>query len=163
MAQTRNAWRATARNRARLEGLAETKQALAALPEAFRVLAADTIDVASRIILTEAGARAPAGYRALEAGHVRLKSSLGREIRNDGLFARVGSSDFTAKWVEFGTNDTPAQPFLHPAFRQGVRYTRSAMKKWVPEAGQMVKVGTRTSKGARLGLHRAKVRIARQG
>ena len=48
-----------------VDGLTQAKKALASLPEAFREVAADTIEIGSRIILTEAHSRAPVGWEAL--------------------------------------------------------------------------------------------------
>ena len=72
-----------------VDGLTQAKKALAALPEAFREQAAKTIGEGSQIILSEAQQRAPVGDDPLKPGHIRLKPSLGREVRGDGLQAAV--------------------------------------------------------------------------
>lgn len=113
---------------ARLDGLTEAKVTIDLLPQAFKDQVADAIDVGSRIILSEAGRRVPVRFGT-------LKRSLGRNVRPDGLQAAVGSGDKKARFVEFPTNDTPAQPFLYPAFRLGARYVRSSMKNWAENAG----------------------------
>lgn len=124
-----------------MDGLTAAKKALASLPEAFREVAAKSIDEGSQIILSEAQGRAPVGSEPLktEDGHVRLRPSLGREVRGDGLQAAVGSGDFTAKWVEFGTTKNAAKPFLWPAYRIGARYVRKQMRGWAKAAGEKVR------------------------
>lgn len=128
-----------------VDGLTQAKKALASLPEAFREVAADTIEIGSRIILTEAASRAPVGWEALRPGHVRLKPSLGREVRSDGLQASVGSGDFTAPWVEFGTKKNAAKPFLWPAYRLGARFVRKQMRNWAQKAGEKVRMRQKVS------------------
>lgn len=128
-----------------VDGLTQAKKALAALPEAFREVAAKSIDEGSRIILKEAQGRAPVGDDPLKPGHIRLKPSLGREVRGDGLQAAVGSGDFTAKWVEFGTKKNAAKPFLWPAYRIGARYVRKAMRGWAKAAGEKVRTRQKLS------------------
>lgn len=116
-----------ARISARVDGLTEARATLAVLPEAFKEQARQSIDIGSRIILSEAGSRVP-----VRSG--KLKQSLGRNVREDGLMAAIGSGDYKAKFVEFGTEDTPAQPFLYPAFRLGAKYVRATMKNWAQKA-----------------------------
>lgn len=116
-----------ARASVRVDGLTEAKATLAALPEAFKEQVRESIDIGSRIILSEAGSRVP-----VLTG--KLKQSLGRNVREDGLQAAVGSGDFKAKFVEFGTEDTPAEPFLFPAFRLGAKFVRGQMKNWAQKA-----------------------------
>lgn len=128
-----------------VDGLTAAKKALADLPEAFREVAADTIEIGSRIILAEAAARAPVGWEPLRPGHVRLKPSLGREVRSDGLQASVGSGDFTAPWVEFGTKKNAAKPFLWPAYRLGARFVRRQMRNWAQKAGEKVRTRQKLS------------------
>lgn len=128
-----------------VDGLTQAKKALASLPEAFREVAAKSIAAGSQIILTEALSRAPVGWEELREGHVRLKGSIGREVRPDGLQAAVGSGDFTAKWVEFGTKKNAAKPFLYPAYRLGARYVRKAMRGWAKAAGEKVRARQRIS------------------
>lgn len=128
-----------------VDGLTQAKKALAALPEAFREVAAKSIAEGSAIILKEALARVPVGDEALKPGHIRLKPSLGREVRGDGLQAAVGSGDFTAKWVEFGTQRNAAKPFLWPAYRLGVKHVRKQMRNWAKAAGEKVRTRQRIS------------------
>lgn len=127
---------------ARIDGLTEVRAVLQRLPEAFREVAADSIDVGSRIILTEAAAHVPFRSR-------KLKRSLGRNVREDGLQAAVGTDVIYGRFVELGTKDKPAHPFLRPAFRRGARYVRGRMKSWAEEAGQKVKFRTRRPKAAK--------------
>lgn len=123
----------------RVEGLDEAKATVAAFPEAMREEIADAIDVGSAIILTEANRRVP-----VLSGD--LKRSGSRSVRGDGMEAIVGYSDFKAKWIEFGTNDTPAEPFLYPGFRLGARYIRKVLRTAAEEAGVKARFRTRRKK-----------------
>ena len=102
----------------------------------------------SRIILTEAYRRVPKPPGLSGKSKGTLARSLARNVRSDGLQAAVGSGDKKARFVEFATEDTPAQPFLYPAFRLGAKYIRAVMKDWAKNAGQ--KARFRTKKDARL-------------
>lgn len=123
-----------------ISGLVEASAALRALPEEFAAVAADSIEVGAAIIEGEADARVP-----VDEGD--LRGSLGTNIRDDRLQADVGYGDFKARWVEFGTNDTPAQPSLWPAFQVGSRYIRKQIRVWAREVGQRVR--SRTKRGRR--------------
>lgn len=131
----------------RVDGLTEAKETTALLPEAFKEVVRESLEIGSRIILSEAGLRVP-----VRSG--KLKQSLGRNVREDGLQAAVGSGDYKAKFVEFGTNDTPAQPFLYPAFRAGAKFIRRQMRDWAGDAGERAK--TRTKRSSRVRRAQAK-------
>lgn len=122
--------------RVTISGLVEANATLAALPEAFKTVAADTIEVGAAIIEGEADSRVP-----VDEGD--LKDSLGTNIRDDRLQADIGYGDHKAGWVEFGTNDTPAQPSLTPAFQIGARYVRKQVRDWARAA-----VGSLSLRGA---------------
>jgi len=126
----------------RIDGLTEAKATLAALPAAFIEVASESIHDGTDIMWSEAEARAPVGP-ARDPNQGKLKASIGKNTRGDGLQAAVGSSDPKAKFVEFGTNDTPAEPFLFPAFRIGSRVIRGQMRKWADEAGQRARFRTK--------------------
>lgn len=75
----------------------------------------DTIDEASKMLLGEAIARVP-----VKSG--TLRDSLSIKKSRDGLSAKVGvigrakaKRAFYAKWVEYGTKNAPAKPFIGPA------------------------------------------------
>lgn len=125
-----------ARVSVRVDGLTKARETVALLPQAFKDAVVDAIEVGSRIILLEAFRRVPVRYGKLQA-------SLGRNVRSDGLQASVGSGDKKARFVEFSTNDTPAQPFLYPAFRAGAKYIRGSMRRWAEEAGMQAKFKTK--------------------
>ena len=122
-----------------VDGLDEAKATFDALPDAFREEIKDAIDVGSAIILTEADRRVP-----VRRGD--LKRSGSRSVRGDGMEAIVAYTDFKAKWIEFGTNDTPAEPFLYPAFRLGARYVRKVLRTAADEAGIKARFRTRRPK-----------------
>lgn len=128
-----------ARLSARIDGLDEAKATAQAFPEAMKGEIADAIDVGSAIILTEANRRVPVLSGA-------LKRSGSRSVRGDGMEAIVGYTDFKAKWIEFGTNDTPAEPFLFPGFRAGARYIRKVLRTAAEEAGGKARFRTRRKK-----------------
>lgn len=127
----------------RVDGLTEARASVALLSQAFKDEVIDSFDVGSRIILSEAGRRVP-----VRRG--KLKGSLGRNKRSDGLQVAIGTGDPKARFVEFPTNDTPAQPFLFPAFKLGARYVRRDMRDWAERAGQRVKFGTKRSNRTRV-------------
>lgn len=127
-----------ARFTVRVDGLTEAKATAVALPEAFKDQVREALEIGSRIILSEAGARVPVRT-------AKLKQSLGRNVRDDGLQAAVGSGDYKAKFVEFGTNDTPAQPFLYPGFRAGAKFIRAFMRNAAERAGQQARFKTKRS------------------
>lgn len=134
-----------------IDGLTEAKASLANLPEAFKEIAIETIDIGTNIMLVEANARVPV-YRGT------LKASLGKNTREDGLQVAVGSSDYKAKFLEFGTEDTPRRAFLWPAYRLGAKYIRGRMKHWADEAAQKVSVRSKTSAAAKAAGTKAKAR-----
>lgn len=127
----------------RVDGLTEAKATIAALPEAFKEQVREALDIGSAIILSEAGRRVP-------VRHGTLKQSLGRNIRADGLQASIGSGDKKAQWVEFATNDTPAQPFLFLAFRLGARFIRASMRNWAENAGIQARFKVKRSNRTRV-------------
>lgn len=132
----------------RVDGLTEARATTALLPQAFKDVAIEALDIGSRIILSEAFRRAPEGFGYATAG--TLKRSLGRNVRDDGLQIAIGSSDKKAKFVEFATNDTPAQPFLFPAFKQGARFIRRSMRDWADDAGNRARFKTKRSNRTRV-------------
>lgn len=114
----------------RVDGLTEARANVANLPPAFRAVVVRTLYFGSGIIGIEASRRVP-----VDKG--KLAASRGRNIREDGLQIAVGFGDKKAKFLEFGTNDTRAQPFLLPGFRIGARYIRQKMRGWAKEARDM--------------------------
>lgn len=125
-----------------IDGLTEVNAALAALPEAFREVVADAFQTGTAIISAEADARVP-----VDEGD--LKDSGDSAIRADGLQATIGYSDPKARWVEFATEDTPAQPFLYPAFQLGQRFIRKDMRAWAKRVGERIVTRTRRIKSLR--------------
>lgn len=128
----------------RVDGLSEAKAALASLPTAFRDVVSEDLQVGGMIILSEMLGRAP-----VDEGE--LIESAGMNTRDDGLQVAVGYGDFKARFVEFGTEDTPAQPSLFPGFRAGARYVRRQMRGWTLTAGRRVRNRTKRGKRANTG------------
>lgn len=120
----------------RVDGLTEARATIAALPQAFKDVASVTIAMGGNIIEAEAKRRVPVRSEA-------LKKSIGTNLRPDSLQVAVGAGIYYAKFVEFGTGDTPAQPFLFPAFRRGARYVRKQMREWANEAGMQARFKTK--------------------
>lgn len=120
----------------RVDGLTEARETVRLLPEAFKEQVRDSLYIGSNIILSEAARRVP-----VLTG--KLKSSLGRNVREDGLQIAIGSGDYKAKFVEFGTSDTPTEPFLYPAFRLGAKYIRATMRNWAEDAGFQARFKTK--------------------
>lgn len=120
----------------KVQGLTEVSAALAQLPAEFRAVVAETIDEGSAIIEAEARVRVPVDQGT-------MKRSLGRNVRADGLQAAVGFGDPKARFVEFETKDTRAQPSLWPAFRRGARFIRRELREWAARAGLRVRFKTK--------------------
>lgn len=128
----------------RVDGLTEARATFDALPQAFRDVTAEVIQEGADIIFNEAYRRVPVGSgRDPHPGE--LRNSLGENVRADGLQAAIGSGLYRAKFTEFGTNDTPAEPFLFPAFRIGATYVRRLVRELADEAG--VRARFRTKRG----------------
>lgn len=53
----------------------------------------------------------------------RLRSSISHDLASDsrGIYARIGSSVRYAAYVELGTRNARAQPYLRPALKAAVR------------------------------------------
>lgn len=139
-----------------IDGLTQAKATLANLPAAFREIAVETIDIGTNIMLTEAVARVPVRYGS-------LKRSIGKHERDDGLQAAVGSGDWKAKFQEFGTNDTPRQAFLWPAYKLGAKYIRGRIKHWAQEAATKATTRNTVSKGAKKADKKADMREVLDG
>lgn len=134
---------ARARVYSTVDGVDDVQRALEALPEAFREVIAQTFEVGAAIIEGEADARVP-----VDEGD--LKESLGIDVRGDGLQATIGYGDPKARFVEFATVDTPAQPSLWPAFRIGARFVRKQIRdSWVVAAAQKLRFKTKRAKRPR--------------
>lgn len=58
-----------------------------------------------------------------------LKRSIGLEIKNNGLTARVAPTAEYAEYVEYGTRYMESQPYIRPAFEEQKRQFKSDMKK----------------------------------
>lgn len=127
---------------ASIDGLTETRAALANLPDSFRAVASVTIAEAAEIILT-------AALETVRTVTGQLRGSLGMTVRDDGLQAVVGSGAPHAPFVEFGTKRSRSFPFLMPAFRRGARHVRAAMKQWTGDAGEMARASARRGKNVR--------------
>lgn len=132
----------------RIDGLTEAKETFGLLPQAFIDVVTESIAEGTDVIWAEAFSRAPVGSgKDVHPG--QLKRSIARNVRADGLQASVGSGLDYAKFVEFGTGDTPAEPFLFPAFRIGSRSIRGGMKDWADEAGERARFKTKRGRKAK--------------
>lgn len=120
----------------RTDGLTDAYAALEAIPEAFREVLVDAIEKGSGIIESEAHGRVP-----IKEGD--LDRSIGRNIREDGLQAAVGSGLEYASFVELGTHRQRAQPWLYPSYLIGARFVRRKMRESGDVAGQKIRVRSR--------------------
>ena len=125
-----------------VDGLTEAYAALDAIPEAVRDFLADIIDTGSAIIESEAHRRVP-----IDEGD--LDRSIGRNVREDGLQAAVGSDLEYAPFVELGTAHAPAQPWLYPAYLAGARFIRRRTKDFEKETGMRLRVRSKRRVKAR--------------
>jgi HK97 gp10 family phage protein len=107
------------------------------IPKDIRAaLEAEMVASADRIV---AGARLRV---PVESGELRdsIQRTEVREGRRGGLYVAISAGRptekgyNTARIVEFGTMDTPAQPFLLPAFRLTRRSARTRMRRAVRDA-----------------------------
>lgn len=127
----------------RVDGLTEARATVALLPESFKAVVREALEIGGNIILYETNRRVPVRFGT-------LKRSLGRNVREDGLQVSVGFGDKKAQWVEFATEDTPAQPSLYPAFRLGARFVRRSMRDWTDDAGNRARFKTKRSNRTRV-------------
>lgn len=112
----------------RVDGLTETKAALAYIPDAVKEVFAERI----RIIAGNIEQRAKARVRRRSGA---TADSITTVVREDGLQATVGTPMPHAKFLEFGTVHSRKRPFLYPAFRTSVRDFRKDAKA----AGEKIK------------------------
>lgn len=138
----------------RVDGLTKARATVALLPEAFKTAVRGALEVGGNIILSETNARVPVRFG-------KMKASLGRNVREDGLQVAVGFGDPKAKFVEFATNDTPAQPSLFPAFKLGARYVRASMRHWAKQARDMAIAGNVNAGVPSLGMGGVSFRVKR--
>lgn len=68
------------------------------------------------------------------------------KIVNQGFYADVGSDLFYAPWLEFGTQNMPARPFLAPALKRRRFVWFKRIKEIAKEAGVRI---SRKKKGTR--------------
>src|SRR5262245_47652533 len=106
-----------------VDGVEDVEAAYAALPEAFRLTIAASIEIGAQIVLAEALGRVP-----VDSGD--LKESLAADIRPDGLAATVYADVPYAPFVELGTSERPATPYLWPGFQVGARTVRKQVRTW---------------------------------
>lgn len=115
-----------------VEGGKQVQDSLSHLPAAIQERARVHIDTARRAMEAQARLNAP---MAEEDGG-QLKASIYSQVTHGGLNAQVGSRGVEyARHVEFGTNDTPAQPYLFPAFLANVRTLRKNLRGMLKDSG----------------------------
>lgn len=128
----------------RLDFLDETRATLRALPEVTSGILGIYIRDAAQQIEQEAKQRAPRGRTG------DLQASIGTEVRSDGLEVRVGSGAFYAKFVELGTVNASAKPFLFPAYKKGARVLRKRVRGLATDIGRRSRFKGRANSSARL-------------
>lgn len=110
-----------------VEGARALEKALADLPRDVRDEFADAVQDSSRAMKSNMVARAPRDQGDLQG-------SVDEQISNGGLTAEIGSRGiFYAAHVEWGTKDTPAQPYVFPSFAEEVRPLRKRLRAIVAD------------------------------
>ena len=146
----------------KVTGLAELKQRLAQLPPTIqRKVMRGAVSTAAAVFRKEAELRAPEYTGTVQDGHpppgtlkkaiyqVRLREeSVGtREVwkvsAKKGKKGKDGIDAYYASWVEYGTVNMAARPFMRPAFEvkkaESIEALRLYMAAKLPEAVESVK------------------------
>lgn len=123
----------------RVDGLTEARSTFKDLPLAFKERAVESFEHWRQLAVAEARSRAPVA----EVDGGTLRDSIGSNTGAEGLQVAVGSGDPKARFVEFATNDTPAQPFLYPAFRIASKFVRKDLRAWADDAGARARFKTK--------------------
>jgi HK97 gp10 family phage protein len=124
-----------------VEGSIALQEALAELPRDVRDEFREAVAHGSRGIVLSARERAPRDEGDLIA-------SIDDVISGDGLTAEAGSRGVLyAAHVEWGTEDTAAQPYLFPAFVENLKPLRKDLRKIVADIP--LKVRTRVKRDRR--------------
>lgn len=95
----------------RVEGVAELRKQLRALPRKLR-------DGAAAAIAEAAGAVKADARSLVRVDEGDLRDGIGVRIQGDGLSAQVGVTDndlYYGPFQEFGTSSIPPKPFMTPA------------------------------------------------
>lgn len=140
-----------------VEGLSVFAQALKALPQNVgRNVLRGATSAAARIVRDEAKGKAPVYTGPVSAGHpppgtlrrsviqkqIRELSGMTKQtfyvtVRRGKKYAKQGkkgmlSQDaFYASWVEFGTSNMAAKPFMRPAFESKKQEAINAMAEYI--------------------------------
>jgi HK97 gp10 family phage protein len=111
----------------RMEGLSELLDKLKALPSEIGSKGGGPLRLAlltaAKIMRDDAQARAPVDTGRLKRNIILFRDGItfrrgkqGRQRRSYHTSARGEKDAFYGRFVEFGTSEMPAQPFLRPAF-----------------------------------------------
>lgn len=120
--------------RASFRNLSNVRRTLKQMPQDVTAGVRTVIETTSETVLEEALDRVP-----VDSG--TLKQNLSRKTRSDGLSAEIGvrgkrgkKAAYHGKFVEFGTVNQPAQPFLTPAVESHAQDFVKALTKEVHDA-----------------------------
>lgn len=92
------------------------------------------LDVASRVavrseVTKSANRIRKAARQRVPINTKKLQQSIRARYSTDKLSAEIGPTIFYAHFVEFGTVDTPAKPFMHPSWEEERPKYMDAIKK----------------------------------
>lgn len=122
--------------------MARISRRLAAIPKLVREAAQRSVMKQAETIAKDMRRFAPEQSGDLERSIVVIEGNAAGDEKADGMSATIiaggGQVDY-ARHVEFGTRDTPAQPFFHPAIRgnraKAARNIRSAISRAAKKVG----------------------------
>jgi len=142
--------------KAKLKGVEALKQKLAALPKvavaemqkAMEQSADEIVAMARNLVPVDQGAlRSSIGWTwgdppkgAIVLGKVK-RTARQRATQEAGLLITIFAGDdkaFYARWVEFGTTKSAAQPFFFPSYRALRKRTKSRIRRSQTKAAKKV-------------------------
>jgi HK97 gp10 family phage protein len=140
----------------KFRGVEALKRKLAALPKvaidemqkAMAESADEIVDMARRLVPVDQGdLRDSIGWTfgdppkgAIVLGHVK-RTGFQQARQSAGLLITIFAGNdkaFYARWVEFGTQDTPAKPFFYPSYRAQKKRAKSRIRRSQTRAAKRV-------------------------
>lgn len=111
-----------------IDGLRKLQRALTDLPERVAKKALGSAVLAGGgVVRKDARRRAPVATGNLRK-QIRTRRSKLSTVYNVTYFVGVGGKAFYWRFIEFGTKDQPAHPFLRPAFEENKKAAIEAIK-----------------------------------
>ncbi len=112
-----------------IKGIANTRAAIKLIPVEQRKAIRKVVRETAVRVRDSARRRAPR-----DSGD--LKKSIQRKSSKSGMAAKIGSDIVYAPFVEFGTNDTDAKPFLFPSLEEERPHFLTNMRDALNAAGK---------------------------